>query len=69
MDARINKVEQAFLRVLDSAICVFFTMMAAIFAVGALLAICSLATGTGIIGVIGAIGCAGAAYTLWNMRR
>lgn len=39
MDARLNKAEQAFLRVLDGAICVFFTIMAIVFALGAILAV------------------------------
>jgi hypothetical protein len=70
MDARLNKAEQAFLRVLDGAICVFFTFMAGAFALGGILAIFSLFTSdTGIVGIIGAAGCAGIAYTLWSMRR
>lgn len=66
MDARLSKVEQAFLRVLDGAICVFFTIMAIVFALGAILAVFSDA---GIISIIGTIGCIAAAYTCWHMRR
>jgi hypothetical protein len=67
MDANLSKFEKGFIRVLEGAICVFYTIMAVIFALGAILAF--FTTSDGIVTFVGTFGFAAAAFVCWQMRR
>ena len=62
----LTRIEKAVTKVLDKAANVFLTAMAVIFA---LVAICTICTGLGIVNLFGCAGLAGASYVCWNMRR
>ena len=66
MDTTLARIEKAVIKVLDKAAYVFLTAMAVIFA---LVAICTICTGLGIVNLFGCAGLAGASYVCWNMRR
>ena len=66
MYTTLARIEKAVIKVLDKAAYVFLTAMSVIFA---LVAICTICTGLGIVNLFGCAGLAGASYVCWNMRR
>lgn len=66
METTLTRIEKVAVKVLDKAAYVFLTAMAVIFAV---VAICTICTGLGIVNLFGCAGLAGASYVCWNMRR
>ena len=66
METTLTRIEKVAVKVLDKAAQIFLTAMAVIFAV---VAICTICTGLGIVNLFGCAGLAGASYVCWNMRR
>lgn len=66
METTLTRIEKVAVKVLDKAAQIFLTAMAVIFAV---VAICTICTGLGIVNRFGCAGLAGASYVCWNMRR
>lgn len=63
---KLNKIEKAIITLLDWAAYGFLTVMAVIFALVGIIAIC---TGFDIVNLFGFAGFIGAAFVCWNMRR